>query len=117
MNKKTIADIILVCSVVLIAVVMLIVTTVNKKNGDKFEISVGGRVYGTYSLSEDRTVDVDGLCVVRVKDGAVYMESSTCKGGDCVKHKPISKSGESIICLPNSVVIRVLGETEADAVI
>lgn len=117
MNKTAKADIILVCSVVLAAVVMLIFTGMSKKDGKSFEISVGGKVYGTYSLSDDTRIDVDGLCVVCVKDGSVYVESSMCKGGDCVHHKPINKSGQSIICLPNSVVIRVLGDAEADAVI
>ena len=51
MNKTAKADIILVCSVVLLAVVMLIFTGMSRKDGKSFEISVGGKVYGNMLLN------------------------------------------------------------------
>ena len=117
MNKTVIRDIILVCAVVIIALILLVVFNINKTDGAVFEITVNGESYGKYSLFTDRTINVGGICEVCVSDGEVYMKSSTCKGGDCVHSKPISKSGQTIICLPNGVVIRVLGESGADAVI
>ena len=42
------------------------------------------------------------------------MESSDCHNQVCVNHKPISRSGESIICLPHKVVVQIEGGKEAD---
>ena len=117
MNKTVLRDIILVAAVVIIAAVLLIVFNINKSDGAFFEITVNGETYGKYSLFTNQVIDVEGICKVSVKNGEVFMLSSTCKGGDCVKCKPISKSGQTIICLPNGVVIRVLGSGEADAII
>ena len=44
----------------------------------------------------------------------VYMEKANCKDLICVKHKPISKNGESIICLPNQVYIEVISDVEKE---
>ena len=41
-----------------------------------------------------------------IQNGEVFMENSNCKNQICVKHKKISRSGESIICLPNKVIIQ-----------
>ncbi len=117
MNRTAVSDLILVSAVVIIALVLLVVFSINRADGSVFEITVNGKVYGTYDLNKDTEIDVYGLCVVCVKDGEVFMKSSTCKGKDCVHSKPISKSGQTIICLPNGVVIRVPGESEVDAAI
>ena len=117
MNKIVLRDIILVAAVVIIAAVLLIVFNINKSDGAFFEITVNGVIYGKYSLFTNQVIDVEGLCEVCAENGEVFMKSSTCRGGDCVKSKPIKKSGQTIICLPNGVVIRVLGSGEADAVI
>ena len=46
------------------------------------------------------------------------MESADCPDQICVRQKAISKEGESIICLPNKVVVSIVGgeEKELDAV-
>lgn len=38
------------------------------------------------------------------------MEYADCPDQICVKHAEISKSGSSIVCLPNKVVITVHGD-------
>ncbi|MBP3706540.1 MAG: NusG domain II-containing protein [Clostridia bacterium] len=57
-------------------------------------------------LSSDKKINLDKNTVV-IKDGAVFMEYSSCKNQICVKHKRISEKGESIICLPNKVIIEI----------
>ena len=45
------------------------------------------------------------------------MESSTCKNQICVEHGKISLKGDSIVCLPNRVVVEIEGEGgEADVI-
>lgn len=47
--------------------------------------------------------------VVQIKDGFVDMLEADCPDQLCDVHKPISESGESIVCLPNKVVLEIIG--------
>ncbi len=82
--------------------------------GDQLDISCDGRLFGSYPLSEDReiTVERDGqIKKITIEDGAVSMSFSDCQGQDCVQQGAISQTGESIICLPNKVVLQISGGT------
>lgn len=48
----------------------------------------------------------------------VDMTDADCPDGLCVNQRPISSDGESIICLPNQVVVQIVSqdESELDAV-
>ncbi len=82
-------------------------------DGDTVVVEIDGNLYGTYALSEDRTVEIrtgeDGeeLNLLVIRDGKAFMESATCPDGICADHKPIRREGESIVCLPHRVVIIV----------
>ncbi len=47
-----------------------------------------------------------------ITDGVVTMEAADCRDQICVRHTPISSDRESIICLPNKLVIEISGESE-----
>ena len=89
--------------------------------GDKVVVTVDGTEYGTYSLAEDVRVEIrtgeagEELNVLVIKDGQAYVENATCPDGICAGHKPISREGESIVCLPHKVVITVYTTEEKDA--
>ena len=78
-----------------------------------------GELYGVYSLSEEISEELShgegqyNRFVIR--DGRAYMESATCPDGICVDHRPIYRNGESIVCLPNGVVITVIVDGDEDA--
>ena len=85
--------------------------------GSTAVITVGGEVYGTYSLDEDNeiTVEQNGHTnKVIIKDGAVSMEFSDCKNQVCVNQGWIKDSSKAITCLPNRVMVTIEGEGEYD---
>lgn len=49
-----------------------------------------------------------GTCVMVIDGAKVYMESADCPNQICVHHSSISHKGETIICLPNRVVIEIV---------
>ena len=113
-------DIIFIAAILLIAAIGLIYLFAFRKEGNVVKVTVDGEVYGTYSLSEDITEDIvtaEGTELNRlvIRDGKAYMEHATCPDGICVEHRPIFRDGESIVCLPNRVVITVITEDNADA--
>ena len=48
-----------------------------------------------------------GRCVLVIEDGKAYMEEADCPNQICVHHSAISHKGETIVCLPNRIVIEV----------
>lgn len=86
--------------------------------GDTVVVSHDGVVIARLPLNTDAVYVVEGAYenVVRVEDGKAFIESATCPGQDCVHQGAISKTGSSIVCLPNRVSIRIEGGS-ADVII
>ena len=84
-----------------------------RAEGDVVTVTVDGAVYGTYFLSEPIRVEIrtgdeqEQINVLVIEDGRAYMEYASCPDGICAAHKPILRSGESIVCLPHRVVVTV----------
>ena len=57
-------------------------------------------------LSEDKKVELAGN-TIEIKNGKADITAATCKNQICVKHKKIEKKGESIVCLPNKVIVEI----------
>ena len=70
----------------------------------KVIISQNNEIVYEGKISEDKQIKLQNNVVV-IKNGEVFMEEANCKNQICVKHKKIKRSGESIICLPNKVII------------
>ena len=71
----------------------------------------GGAVDNTTANTDaSGGVKYDQYNIVEIRDGRVSVTDSSCKNQVCVKHEPISKAGESIICLPNRLVVRIAAE-------
>lgn len=113
-------DIILITAVILAAVIGLIYLNFFRSPGDSVTVTVDGEVYGVYSLSVNITEDIytgdnnENLNRLVITDGKALMETATCPDGICVFHKSIFRDGESIVCLPNRVVITVTREGSTD---
>lgn len=58
------------------------------------------------SINENRTVELAGN-TLRIENGKVWVSEANCKNRICMSQGKISKSGESIICLPNRVIIEI----------
>jgi len=113
--------------VIFIAALLLIVSLCGlcfyffRGEGDKVVVTVDGKTFGTYSLATDTRVEIrtgaedEELNVLVIKNGQAYVETATCPDGICAGHKPISREGESIVCLPHKVVITVFATEEKDA--
>ena len=77
------------------------------------EIYQDGKLLQTVSLSEDQEFTVTGKCTntVTVRDGKIAVTASDCAGNDCVSCGWLEHAGQSIVCLPNGLEIRVLADS------
>lgn len=74
-------------------------------------VTIHGAEYGRYPLTMDITERIklsDGSYnVLEIKDGEAEITEASCPDGICVKHRPISRKGQSIVCLPNKVIVEI----------
>lgn len=91
--------------------------------GNRILVTENGEMEGTYSLSEDRVLEFTdkngGKNVLTIKEGKAWMSDADCPDKLCMKQNTITKTGESIICLPHKLVIEVQGDeaAELDAIV
>lgn len=109
------SDILLVIIVLSIAIcILFFLHCVSYKEGTEVLVTVDGVEYGMYSLQKNETIQINNGNVLKIDNGKADMISADCPDKLCVKQKPISRVGESIICLPNKVVVSVLGDTKGE---
>ena len=87
--------------------------------GSKVVVTVDGVAYGTYALDTAQTVsitDAEGNVTneLRIENGAADMTGANCPDRLCVHQKPISHPNENLICLPNRVIVTVVGDDSTD---
>lgn len=58
-----------------------------------------------------------GKNVIVVEDNSVYIKDSDCKDKTCIKMGKISKVGQSLVCLPNRLIITIEGNSDVDVVL
>lgn len=106
-------DIIVVIVLIIMFIGMMVLAF--QPQGERVEITVNGKLKYTYSLYEDRVIEIpiDGeehANVIVIKDGYVYMKEATCKNQVCVKNGKIHRVGETIVCAPHRVVVEIVGK-------
>lgn len=88
-----------------------------KESGSLIEITVDKKVYGTYSLETDQEIPIviNGTETnhVQISGGYADMTEASCPDLLCVHQSKISKVSETIVCLPNKVVVEVIAGEES----
>ena len=107
------ADIILFILLVLLGGALAFPALFMSSGGDTVKVTVNGKPYGTYKLSEDKEITISKSGHVnrfRIKDSTVDMIEASCKNQICVHEGKISRSGQSIVGRPNRVSIVIEGK-------
>ena len=82
------------------------------------EVWSDGKLLKTLSLTVDQTLEVEsenGVNIVEVSDGKVAVTEADCPDEYCMKRGWCS-SGMQIVCLPNRLVLKFVGENPVDGV-
>ena len=112
MIKK--ADIILFFTVLILG---LMVSWLFLRGGSspagKVLVTVDGKTYGIYDIHVNQTIEIKQnghTNNITIKDGTVSMTYSDCANQVCVDTGSISQSNDSIVCLPNKVMVEIVSE-------
>ena len=114
-GRKFRNDLIFIAAILAVVAMVAAVLFFLRGEGSTVQVEVDGTVIGTYPLSVDREVEIktgengEELNLLVIKDGKATVTNATCPDGICAAHRPISRKGESIICLPHKVVVTVVG--------
>ncbi|MBR5452451.1 MAG: NusG domain II-containing protein [Clostridia bacterium] len=86
-------------------------------NGGGTRVAViegGSKTVAEYDLGRNRVYEVTSsnghILTIEVKDGGVSVISSTCDNGHCVGFGEIKHTGETIVCAPAKIKIKIVSE-------
>lgn len=67
------------------------------------------------TLAEPATLELDGVVIEISREGARFV-SSPCLDQVCVEAGLLTRAGESAVCLPERVSLRITGENGMDSI-
>lgn len=113
------SDVLLAAGVLSAAAIIFLIFNWNSKEGEFVSVFVGDEWYGMYKIKEDCIVEIEqeGLItnILVIDDGRAEMKEASCPDQVCVRHKAVEHTGESIVCLPNRVLVSVEGKSSSAA--
>ena len=92
-----------VATALIASVIMLISFS---KQGSLVIVEQDNKIICEVSIDQNQTIDT-GTNMIIIQYGTVYMQHSNCKNQICINSGKISKKGETIVCLPNKVIVEI----------
>ena len=115
MKKK---DIIIIALALLAALALYLVSQVSLgAEASVVVVTVDGEEVLRKPLAMENRYEIaqdDGsLNVIRVEDGAVFMEEANCRDVLCIRQCKMRNGAKTIVCLPHKVVVQLKGDAPA----
>lgn len=111
-------DIILIVVLFIFAIMTIVLMVLEQEDGARVLVKIDGQIEREFSLFDDTTYNIEfedgSYNVLVIEDGYVQIIEASCPDQICVKHREISKSGETIVCLPNKLVIEIDSEYQSE---
>ncbi len=116
-DKKVLRwDLILILSLLLVSGALFLRMYFSKQDGGWAVVTVNGSEVARYSLLTDGRYELNGGSnVLVIEDHSAHMAEASCPDHICVDMGRIRYTGQSIVCLPNRLVVTIKGVSgEAD---
>ena len=108
------SDLLLIAALLLTGLIMSSLIFFHRQDGRQAVVRVDGQIVAQLPLAQDARypVEFEGAVtnVLVIQDGAVRMEEADCPDHLCIHRGAIRYAGDSIVCLPNKVVVEISGE-------
>lgn len=82
----------------------------NRESPEEAVVYVGEQEYARFSMGEDMEFLIEtenGTNRLIIKEGEADVIEATCPDKICVHQSPISETGETIVCMPNRVIVTI----------
>ena len=110
-KQQKIRDLIFILALILVGAAIAAIVLLRNGTGDHVTVRMGDGTVREYPLDQDKEIKLEladgryNLLVIR--DGSAWVEEASCPDGLCIHMGRISRQGQSIICLPNKLIIEV----------
>ena len=95
-----------------VVVALFLFLKFSANDGEQVIVKVDKKEIARYDLNTDREVIIDGKDggknTLVIKDGKAYIKDATCPDKLCEHQGKIHMVGQSLICLPNRVIIEII---------
>ena len=116
---KTKTWILLIALLVVISLGLSLFFLLPGENAQGAQVWSEGKLIATLPLNQDQSITVKtekGINVVTVSDGAIGVTEANCPDKHCI-NRGMCKGGTQIVCLPNRLVIKFIGEQNLDSMV
>lgn len=103
-------DVFVVAILLFLGIILLFLITKLQKTGAKVVVSIDREEYMLVSLDEDGVYPISteyGNNTLVVEAGKAYVSEADCPDKICKHYDPISKTTESIVCIPHKLIISI----------
>ncbi|MCL1807142.1 MAG: NusG domain II-containing protein [Oscillospiraceae bacterium] len=107
-------DLVIIAALLFAALLLLLLH--KPKNGTGYEILNGGSVIRSGSLMVEDEFSVNNVTFT-VKHSRIAITQAVCPDKTCIRTGFIGSPGQITACLPNGLMVRVIGESGVDAVL
>lgn len=119
--KKHKNDLLLIAAVLVLAGAVWLYTYLTRTEGGLAVVTIDGEELMRLPLSEDSVTllgEGEHTNLLVISGGAASVTEASCPDHLCVRQGEARYDGETIVCLPNKLVVRITGgpENEVDAV-
>lgn len=120
-SKMRWGDFVIIAAVLLAAAALAFFLAMQAA-GDRLyaEIWKDGELTQRVALTPDtrETIDLDGHNTIVLDGLTARMAGADCRDQVCVRTGTLSRAGQAAVCLPNRVVLKLVGEkNEVDAIV
>ncbi|MBQ1377353.1 MAG: NusG domain II-containing protein [Lachnospiraceae bacterium] len=101
----------LIAALLLLCGLIFAVRTCRSEKGKYAVVEIDGAVADVFLLAEDTEKSYregeELLNRIRIENSEAAVLEASCPDQICVHHKPVSKAGETIVCLPHRFVVTI----------
>ncbi len=107
-------DFLLLAGILVLVLLLSAVFFLTRREGSFAAVIQNGKETARYSLREEREIPirtegtVTHLLVIRAGEAEILQ--ADCPDQICVNHRAVSKVGETVVCLPRKLVIKIVDE-------
>lgn len=113
-------DLLLIIIIVLVSGIFILINKLNSKDGNIAKVYYDSKLIKTIDLSKNKEYTFKGYngeVKIKVKDKKIKVIEEKSPKHLCSKQGYISKSYETIVCLPNKIVIEIDDQMDIDTVV
>ncbi len=110
-GKKRLADLILIASLLLLALVCYFLFSGSGSHGNVAVVCVNGEEVARHSLAVEGRYELNGGSnILIIQDGCAWLEDADCPDKLCVRQGKIELDGQCITCLPNKLTVTIYAD-------